>query len=352
MRFSRTSTPGTNPSGYYRNRLPERHRKHYDALLRAYRRSQETTVFPIPISQPNLARVMFSVKADHPELFWAAPTYDYWFVTPPFTDTQLVHTVRNKYVYDEDGIIDAKAEMYPTVMQVAKAANEIAGERERAEFLFDWLCTSVSYQEAYDALDNSQNAVGAFVDGKTACAGFSHAYKMLCDRCGIFCIFVWGHHFLKGEEESHAWNIIGIDGKFYHVDAASSILDAPGGARASRLAFGMSDAAVAEIGYICDEPALLPACDDDSLEAWEGKSQVMPFYDYDTCLWRCAADLQNGKEATYVKFEHPGDDRRFFDDVVEHGMLDDIEHIAQRPVKVIASTTGAFNTTVVKWQAS
>jgi transglutaminase/protease-like cytokinesis protein 3 len=46
--------------------------------------------------------------------------------------------------------------------------------------------------------------------------GYAMAYKALCDELGLECYVVQGTY----NARPHAWNIVGIDGSYYHVDVA------------------------------------------------------------------------------------------------------------------------------------
>ena len=62
-------------------------------------------------------------------------------------------------------------------------------------------------------------AYGAIVEGSNNSVAMAMAYKALCDRYGIGCMVVRGEHKDRGSSV-HAWNIICIDGEYYHVDTS------------------------------------------------------------------------------------------------------------------------------------
>ena len=61
--------------------------------------------------------------------------------------------------------------------------------------------------------DSSFSAYGVFVEEIAVCQGYALAYKLLCDRVGIECYMV------TSDSMNHAWNIVWLDGSWYHVDA-------------------------------------------------------------------------------------------------------------------------------------
>ena len=60
-------------------------------------------------------------------------------------------------------------------------------------------------------------AYGAIVEGYADSKGMAAAYSALCYSAGIDCAVVNGK---KGDED-HSWNIIKVDGSYYHVDTTA-----------------------------------------------------------------------------------------------------------------------------------
>ncbi|MBO4831891.1 MAG: hypothetical protein J5569_05415 [Oscillospiraceae bacterium] len=66
--------------------------------------------------------------------------------------------------------------------------------------------------------DIAATAFGALVNRSATSEGFALAYKALCDKLGLDCRVVTGRY----NNLPHYWNIVYIDGDFYHVDPAMS----------------------------------------------------------------------------------------------------------------------------------
>ncbi len=60
---------------------------------------------------------------------------------------------------------------------------------------------------------NSRNAYGALVKGKAVCSGYTRAMSLLLHRCGIPTQAV------MGDNDTHVWNLVVINGNSYHLDA-------------------------------------------------------------------------------------------------------------------------------------
>ena len=65
---------------------------------------------------------------------------------------------------------------------------------------------------AYDETLERNTGYDLLVNGSTVCAGYAFAYMDLMNRLGIPCLYV------SSEEMEHAWNLINIDGSWYHVN--------------------------------------------------------------------------------------------------------------------------------------
>ena len=65
----------------------------------------------------------------------------------------------------------------------------------------------------------SHNAYGALVNGTAVCDGFSSAFVLLAKKLGFECMLVVGHSAYSSTAFSnHAWNIVKVRDKFYHMD--------------------------------------------------------------------------------------------------------------------------------------
>lgn len=99
--------------------------------------------------------------------------------------------------------------------------NRLCDERDLPimKKLHDYLLDTVSYDYDNECDSDNQYAYSAFLSGKTVCAGYAKAYKMLLDCCGIY------NHYVTGvttpydpEENGHAWNVVLLNDEYYHVD--------------------------------------------------------------------------------------------------------------------------------------
>ena len=65
----------------------------------------------------------------------------------------------------------------------------------------------------------SHNAYGALINRVAVCDGFSSAFALLAQKLGFECMLVTGHSaYSSGLFSDHAWNIVKVQDRFYHLD--------------------------------------------------------------------------------------------------------------------------------------
>ena len=94
-------------------------------------------------------------------------------------------------------------------------------DEQKINLVNQFVCDYVEYSEQSDPgmpdgyPDQSHTAWGALFEHSAVCDGFSRTVKMICDDIGLNCYIVIGDVIGAG---GHAWNLVEIDGKWYHLD--------------------------------------------------------------------------------------------------------------------------------------
>lgn len=84
-------------------------------------------------------------------------------------------------------------------------------------FIHDYIVNNCAYD--FEVAETSSTPFSCLVDKFSACEGYSKATKLLCERAGLECYTVSGKAVnYDGKTEGHMWNIINIDGDYYHLD--------------------------------------------------------------------------------------------------------------------------------------
>ena len=147
------------------------------------------------------------------------------------TEPQINNLAENYGIYtDYKGFVNGLKMTYSRTRQqgtqelkeLNNALNELIkntigmSDSEKVKYFHD----SIVQRCDYDKNSSSRySAYGCLVEGKAVCEGYSKAMSMLCSKAGIPCINVIGTATDDYDEtQSHMWNMVEIDNKWYHID--------------------------------------------------------------------------------------------------------------------------------------
>jgi hypothetical protein len=78
--------------------------------------------------------------------------------------------------------------------------------------LHDELVRTIEYETSQDQQFN--NAYSALIGRKTLCQGYAQSFQMIAQSLGFKVKMVMG----ESDGVGHAWNIVRLDGQYYHID--------------------------------------------------------------------------------------------------------------------------------------
>lgn len=126
--------------------------------------------------------------------------------------------IEPNYFYDKaeyKGMMDECNKVTEKIIDGVKDNNNLS-DAEKALIIHDRLAVICSYDheaaKSANAEDPAFSMYGALVEGSAVCQGYSEAYNYLLKKVGI------KSHLCTSDALVHAWNIVYIDGKPYHVD--------------------------------------------------------------------------------------------------------------------------------------
>lgn len=107
--------------------------------------------------------------------------------------------------------------------------NLLKGESDpflKAKLIHDWICASISYDAAMlrQGTVANQDIQSVLSSRKAVCSGYSRVFQAMADFAGIPCVTVSGYVKNQrgarglGQDNSHAWNLVQIHGRWYIVD--------------------------------------------------------------------------------------------------------------------------------------
>ena len=96
--------------------------------------------------------------------------------------------------------------------------NDDMKEYDKYKVLHDWLINYAHYdwENVNTSSSSMHNGTVVLSAGQGVCDGYAYAYQALCKSAGLYCGVVIGN---TGDAYAdHAWNIVRVNDKFYHVD--------------------------------------------------------------------------------------------------------------------------------------
>lgn len=202
---------------YHRTKLNRRYDNLYADIFLAVKNRQKTLEVT-GVDYDAVVECYNAVYYDHAELFYMS--YECTAeVSRSLRGGRI--TIMFAYIYDE-------REALAINRKIAAAAGSVRGvDKEDTENkIVELIVRNTVYE-----IDNmrNQNMASALYYGKAQCSGIAKAVKYLCDCNNIRCIFVNGS-IKTSVGGPHAWNIIEINGNYYHLDVTTILASNPAGA--------------------------------------------------------------------------------------------------------------------------
>ena len=201
--------PDMREGDFYYNSLSWRDQQLYDLIFDSASKALERTeVIPYSYDMDTFEKVVRCVKGDNPELFYVR-----------FNELVINHGRYKTYVtmsYRESGeALDAmRAEFDAAIEDSLAVVSGIDSDFGRELALHDRIVSRCSYANA-ETDDIYNTAYGALVLGRAYCDGYAYAMKALFDEIDMTSAIVYG----SVNDAEHVWNLVCVDGSFYHLDA-------------------------------------------------------------------------------------------------------------------------------------
>lgn len=137
----------------------------------------------------------------------------------PRIDIKLIYAVRTK---DTSVLNENELKVYNKLFEITDELklDTIALDIDKVKAIYDYIVLNTTYDNnTADSVkigevgnENSYSAVGVINDNLAVCAGYASTFRLLCEIQGINCEYAWS------EPGKHGWNIVQIEGNWYHVD--------------------------------------------------------------------------------------------------------------------------------------
>ena len=195
-----------------------------------YSFSASVDVSEYEIEPSELAELFVGVIKDDPYLFFVDPRLSYTYIKGGY-----VLTLKPKYTMSQSDALEAIEFCRNRIGEIAEMTLGMMGELEKVLFFHDYICSQFSYDSEHE----SANMYSFLSTGRGTCQGYAHTYAALLRRVGIETAFA------ASDTISHIWNLVRLEGEWYHVDLTWD----DSGSGVSRRHFLCSDALAERRGH-------------------------------------------------------------------------------------------------------
>ena len=151
-----------------------------------------------------------AILADYGGIFWM-DGYGYTSWTDSVTNEVLYIEVEPNYTMTEEERSAYQSKIDTEVNNILAGLPADADDYGKIKYFYETLIKTVEYEKAST---QNQNIISTFINKKTVCKGYANAMQYLLEKAGIPCTIITGY----ANGESHAWNLVKLDGDFYYTD--------------------------------------------------------------------------------------------------------------------------------------
>lgn len=194
----------------YYNNLDRKKQFLYDALVKAIDEYDDITEeIRYTYTSADFNDVVERIIADHPEYFFVNFEGLASYVSE--THTKVVISYHDEI----EKVKELRSQLDNKVDDILSFIDDDMTDFEVELYLHDYLVENCKYlTDVNNKGYTASTAYGALCEGTAICDGYAHAFKLLMNRAGLYCCVVDGYI----DDMPHMWNMVKIDGDFYHVD--------------------------------------------------------------------------------------------------------------------------------------
>lgn len=195
---------------YYYNQMTKAEQSVYDAMLLGF--TALTGSIRVPLLQGKIyGDVFFRFKLDNPNIFYVNSCSFRW--TQGADHAELLP----EYMFDKPRIKEHQKAIEARIEKLLRPARGLS-ETDKERYIHDFICSNVRYDKLKKPY--SHEIIGPLQNGVGVCEGIAKTVKLMCDRLGVECVIVIS----QADPEApngylHAWNVVKLRGKWYHLDA-------------------------------------------------------------------------------------------------------------------------------------
>ncbi len=179
-----------------------------DELARGMRSMQsQVNIAFARVSVDRIFAVVNAAYLENPELYYVHDEYYYWYTGT--VESGYVTRIDFTYLYSKSQI-----EVYDTVIEkekeyVLSLMDDSMTELEKVMLVHNYITTNHTYDYSYTIY----NIYDFFTKRTGVCQAYALAMTYFLRAAGVECVHAYSY------EMNHDWNLVKVDGMWYHVDA-------------------------------------------------------------------------------------------------------------------------------------
>lgn len=179
----------------------------YESIEESIREHEESLHVTNEVTESEVRHAIRWVMRDNPDIFWFVHQYH-------FDKDNGIVSLRYRSSPERCAVIQKSID--DVVMNDFKIAHiRSLSQLELVAYVYKWMLTYCNYNtnSAYN-----QNIDSVFVRRNSVCTGYAKAAQYLFKLLGIESRLVFGRLNNDNEGGRHCWNIVNIEGRYYHLD--------------------------------------------------------------------------------------------------------------------------------------
>lgn len=177
----------------------------YNSVVDTITNFRSSAQMPLTISEADYVKVLEAVRCEQLMLFYLSDRTLGDFDT--FTHS---YTINFTYKYDVEEASEMLRETEAAANEITSQLDDNMSDYEKLKYIHDYLVLNVESAVEGDYVDS---VYGALVNKKALCEGYAKAFSYLCNLIGVENMIVTGY---TGVD--HMWNMVKLEGSWYHVD--------------------------------------------------------------------------------------------------------------------------------------
>ena len=266
--------------------------------------------------------VLNGLLADNPEFFWmdgAASIYG------------LEGRTRKKITLEfncEPEEIDHLADLIE--WEADKYLQELApdaSDYDKVKAAYEFVISNVSYD--IDA-PQGQNLQSSMINHLSVCAGYSKELQYLLQKAGVKCAYITGTVTRDDVVESHAWNLVEIDGTNTYVDPTwgdpSYVMSSEAARELPDISYNylcLTSEEMDRTGHVANENYVLPECTSYEYDYYIRSGRYYEYCDTEAIRMQLRNAVDNNVPDVHMKFATPEDYYAAQIEIFDEGMLSD-----------------------------